>query len=358
MLLKTSHLRGLRYALLGTITLLATTHASAQSAEPEGSADTPPEKSEELEDPNNPPEVKEEATEEASDQKEGTKPVSKTPEASTGDEQETPSRGDAAELDRVKGELNASKSANIIRHGVTIGLGFGLQSSLTVRSPARESVLPYLAVFPAYFWKNEAVRHYCAASWGAGDEHESTEAAKAIARKWSSRAYSAIVLSMKGNMDWEQIGRLHLPTTQSSGAAERAVLRLVWKSISAKGEKAAEAKADALEALANLQWDPTRPAPCGSMKWGLWVGKPLDYEAEFNIAAPGEDEKRRQSLKASSLMSFGGVFAPNAHFSLLAGVGPVVVPAVKNDGTTENVTIWNIYVAVGGNLDLLGVLFR
>lgn len=111
-----------------------------------------------------------------------------------------------------------------------------------------------------------------------------------------------------------------------------------------------------LLALDILDWKVGEPAYCWDRKFGIFIGSPIGYKAEFTYGGESAGE-----FDVSQGVSAGLAFMPNAYVSILLGFSYATADVkTKNDLGAEigdSVDVVQFSVSVGGSLDLL-TLFK
>ncbi|MBZ4373801.1 hypothetical protein [Corallococcus sp. AS-1-6] len=234
-------------------------------------------------------------------------------------------------------QLNDARANKLIRYGVTAGFAVVAQS----RSPgpagkdAKQkslniTTMPYLVLVPAFWFIGDSLATYCASNYIGRDEAAATAAAieRAQAR---ARVAASPDLQRRLNSSEQEVKQ----------AANDEIYEMARSKI----------------------WDPdpSLKGKCGWTRVGLYLGKPSDYDASIQPTAVGPELKR----KVNPTGSVGVAFVPNAYVTVLLGLtaSSYTEPAVlAADGQSEQPEstrrFMNFTFGVGGNLDLLGAIFR
>ncbi len=236
--------------------------------------------------------------------------------------------------ERAEAQLNEAKTTKLIQLGVTAGFAVVGQSN----SPgggtdgAKQvsfslTTMPYLALVPAYWFIGDYNRTYCSSKFFAGDRVAAT---KATLERVKQRKRLALPPEEQRNLD----------------SADLDV------------RKKAD---DDLAKTAMTVWDPEKDGKCAATYIGLWVGKPLAYNAVVTPATNVASQK----LEVNPAASAGFGIFPNAYVAILLGVthSSVDIPAqmatatapVKPEAARSFVTFT---FGLGGNLDILGAIFK
>jgi hypothetical protein len=275
------------------------------------------------------------------------------------------------EATEAKENFDTLKSGKLISSGLTGGLALAVQTPLgTVDSTGQKSskavAMPYLLVLPAYFSKPEAVRVYCASTWGSGSESTAQRAAIAIAKERAELLFDAVVSAIRAEQKDDAAIATQLlgdkaievtrdDTTRKVYSAQEVVTAIRDWDSPGKGDQAAKSnkRNEIIQWLAAQDWNPSLKGRCGWTKVGVWVGKPLAYDIRSTVKDAGQAERQ-----FSSVVAFGLGYSPNAYFSILGGVTLGNIADVRDDNTKVDVPAWAGTVAIGGNLDLLGGIFK
>lgn len=234
--------------------------------------------------------------------------------------------------DAAETRLAEARAGKLVKYGVTAGFATIGQSGSFYDGrdgAGQESLelttMPYLAVLPGYWTMPDLNRIYCASDYLSADQVDATKAAMAQA---------------------DRLARLDLSDT------ERAAL----DGPDSDAKTAAKAK---LEEGSRKKWDPTKAGSCWSGKVGLYVGKPLAYDASVVSVEGGEEMTR----SVTPTISGGLIFLPNAYIAVLVGIShsrftEPAKAATATEAATPEATrrFLSLSVGIGGNLDLLGAL--
>lgn len=229
------------------------------------------------------------------------------------------------------------KSAKFIQYGITAGFAFAIQSSSlgdgtkgSRQKSATSTTMPYVLLVPAYWAYRDISRKYCAALYGS-DEATALKAANTYAKE---------VTKIKGSPDQKKaIGNTNPDPTDL------------------KGKHSIEDTA--IDGATG--WDPTAEGRCGWTRIGAWFGKPIAYDA--SVVSTNNDPESKQQV--DSTFAFGLAYTPNAYVAALIGLSlnRITIPAVAATATQPAIPdqirrFTNLTVGFGGNLDILGTLFK
>jgi hypothetical protein len=250
------------------------------------------------------------------------------------------------------------KSGKLLSLGFTGGLALALQTpSLITNSSAKHAgvkttIMPYVMLLPAYWGASEANRYFCASSWSTGDEDSATEAALAITRRHAERQYRAALNALKAGLPEEEILQLLFGGNPKVGEW---LLPRIKAHMDETAPDFEEQSQYAITTLANAFWAPTLRGDCAFKKLGVWFGLPSSYSAKSLLAT----DTAAATREFSPLAAFGVGFAPNAYFSLLAGFSVGTFKTISTETAPgESDLSWSGTIAAGGNLDLVGALFK
>jgi hypothetical protein len=108
-------------------------------------------------------------------------------------------------------------------------------------------------------------------------------------------------------------------------------------------------------------WDLDRDGACGLTKLGLFVGKPISYDA--SVVKDSSSGQSKENV--ASFFSIGAAYVPNAYVTMLAGVSinSITIPGTAAtdaepaipDSLRRFVTV---VFGLGGNIDVLSQLFN
>lgn len=252
------------------------------------------------------------------------------------------------------------KSGTLLSMGFTGGLALSMQvpspinNSTARQTGVKTTTMPYVMLLPAYWGAPEANRHFCASSWSSGDEDSATEAALAITRRQAERLFKAAIHALKAGLPDEEIVKMLFAGSQKAGQ----LLLPQLKQLLDEGAPDFEARSQyAITTLANAFWAPTLRGDCGLKKVGIWFGLPTSYSAKSQLAT--DTLEAEASREYTPQAAFGLGFAPNAYFSILAGLTVGTFKTISVDSAPgESDLAWSGTIAVGGNLDLVGALFK
>lgn len=263
--------------------------------------------------------------------------------------------------DTAESQKDLLKHGKLMAMGLTGGAAFAVQTPLRTygQQTAHVVAMPYLLVLPGYFGAREAVRQYCASSWGVGDNSTAHSAAKAAAMSAAKELLASIEANLSAGAAKEVVRKKFLNDSdvfdvdddfvawaKSTIDAIDALRRL------APGQRGTE-EAKVLEAIVSfVLWHPTWPASCIKRSFGLWVGLPANYEVTTKLSAT--DTRASREIKPN--VAFGLGYSPHAYLTVLAGATIASVETPTDSGLDR--TVWAGTFAVGGNIDLLGELFK
>lgn len=248
-------------------------------------------------------------------------------------------------------DLSAAEARNgkLIEHGITGGVAVGVHAPLDGGN-AGVATIPYLLLLPGYWGSNSSTRAYCASSWSGGDTADATKAAQSKARKRAGILFDVAVskLRARGTTGCDETDNEGKPANWcreaelSDDAVKQIAAWLANKSNRSESEQLT-LKEDIINSISEGDWNSALAGKCFWKKFGVWVGRPLDYKS--SDGTPGKDRS------VSSTVAFGGAFAPNAYVSLLVGVTYGIVDDTK-------AALWAISAGVGGNLDIATLLTK
>lgn len=268
---------------------------------------------------------------------------------------EEQSKNAAAKVDELK-------EGKLMSVGLTGGAAAAVQFPAWGDGAAQEGLkvvaMPYIMIFPFYVGALQATREYCASAWTAGSEDAATAAAVAISRKRAERRFDAIITALRAGES--EIGKIAEESDTTEGFVKRA--REVYLAMPEQSEQQRLAKQAyrgvLIDQLSNMDWNPAWPGKCAHRQIGVWVGRPANYEVNTSLVEQGGAvvESKRE---VSPVVAFGLGYSPNAYFSVLAGltVGSLKQRDVEGSPGVEKV-LWAGTVALGGNLDLIGGIFK
>lgn len=225
--------------------------------------------------------------------------------------------------------LESLRSGAFIQYGVTAGVAFMLETASVGEGTggARQvsyasTTMPYVLLVPGYWFLGDITREYCATAYGANDALAMQAAADYARRKAAST--------------------LTQPEQRAYDREDKDAVEKVQK-------------------LADELWNRNQRGRCGWTKVGVWVGKPISYSASVR---EGNDHPEFKGTVDSSF-AFGVAFAPNAYVTALFGGS---LNSITVDGTAATPTqpatadelrrIVSLTFGLGGNLDMLGLVFR
>lgn len=267
----------------------------------------------------------------------------------------------------AKSILDEIKTGKLISSGLTAGVALSVQTPIgstngTHQDSVNAVAMPYLMAVPGYWWLPQATREYCASSWGAGDESASQDAAIAIAARRATLLFTKIVDAIRAGEEDDLVIATallgDLTVQVSDNGAER--LAHVAQGIVQAARKwnnnhgTPEQKDEIISWLADQDWNPARRGSCVLTKFGAWIGKPADYQVRGTLEGTSLSD-----AKFTPAAAFGLAFSPNAYFSFLVGVTVgTLSDSSAGSGVNASATCWGGTIAVGGNVDLVGGLFK
>lgn len=279
-----------------------------------------------------------------------------------------------AEAKAATAEVETLRAGKLIQYGITAGVGVAVHAPFVrisgndLRSAA-VSAAPYVLFVPGY-WRQmpDSRRLYCASSWGGGNSDVAQEAAEAAARLEAARRINNLVeelrlrLATSSDLSAEELetlgeqyfggykertGRLRTGSRSLTEYVELAMA--VAKS---SGDEAVEKRQSLISAYASHIWQPGRPTSCVWSKFGVWAGFPTGYRGRV---------RRGDDIAVEDInprVAFGLSFTPNAYVSLLAGFSYATFDTINANSEEEELGLWTVMVALGGNLDLFTVFDR
>lgn len=268
-------------------------------------------------------------------------------------------RAQALRAEEAEQDRDAIKSGTLMSLGITIGNAVVAQYPVwATRDVRQESVkvvnLPYVQVMPFYWGKPQARREYCAAAWSGGDEDTATNAAMGIARKSGKQKAIAIKTALRAEMGAEAIHMEYLSHLSTLDAFLIITKLRVALAVPPTTEST-RAEREAVNQIAQWDWNPTYRDNCFGLQFGAWAGLPADYDARVEMRSVSTQREVKPAF------AFGLAFSPHAYFSLLAGLSVANVREGLEEGDEDSGVdrlLWAGSVGLGGNLDLLGGLFR
>ncbi len=273
----------------------------------------------------------------------------------------------------VQAKLDEVRSGKLIAKGFSGGIALAIQTPLpgrTRQENAASALMPYVLIMPFYWGYPEAAANYCASTWGGGDERTAQSAASGVA-KIKAEALLPVVESAisagekDGPIGAHLLGGRTIKYTDKDGkhidhtATDAVAAIRAWIS----GGKNSEARLQIINWLAALDWNPALRGSCALTKFGFFIGKPLTYTVLTSLRvdqAPSVEASRTDYAERDvvPVIAFGIGFSPNAYFSVLAGTTLNNVEFTKEDGSQFSRTAWALSFGIGGNLDVLGSLFK
>ncbi len=251
------------------------------------------------------------------------------------------------------------KSGKLIKYGITGG------AALAVHIPTSEnqvgagaSAMPYLALYP-FWWtalngpRGDITKAFCAESWLSGSRESAGDVADKLAEKLAKRRFDQDTLA-KAKKSCEKVPLADAKKCKADAIDKAGAFP------TDKDEKQAEI-------LKRTGWDTEKDGRCS---WGRVFGFYWGLPASYNTNGKAPDTK--DTVKARDfkpVSSFGVAYAPVSAVSILVGYtwSHVTDDAKDADTTTMpatpaytggvNHTVHSVSVSVGGNLDLVGVLF-
>jgi hypothetical protein len=108
------------------------------------------------------------------------------------------------------------------------------------------------------------------------------------------------------------------------------------------------AESDLIASIAATVWQPESDAPCSGYRFGAWVGRPFDFEADVTIGGS------RGPRQLSPIVAFGATYMPNSYLSLMHGFSYNTIYPAEAAGETRGA--WSMVFALGGTLDVARLL--
>lgn len=264
------------------------------------------------------------------------------------DEKATRALKEASEAKELAEEakLDELKSGKFIQYGITAGYSFVIQTqSIFQESASAEqesfasTTMPYVLLVPAYWWLGDITRAYCAAEWGAD---------AVLAQKRANRLAEQLTFEMTGAQ------------YTTDGATGEEGLWVRDKDKDGNPTKVWYSKRQYIHSVTN--WNANARGRCVAAKGGVWIGKPLPYDASVVDGRPGGAEYKHQVDPSFAL---GVAYTPNAYVTALVGLS---FNHLKIDGKPATATepaveeslkrFVTVVFALGGNLDILGILLK
>jgi hypothetical protein len=228
-------------------------------------------------------------------------------------------------------EVDKLKAGKLIRFGVTAGTALLMSTGLTSKGTdgikqesAGVAAMPYVLLVPGYWLRTKkysARNAFCAASYGAD-----RAAALIAGRKYAIQ---------------ESIANLSITDQTRYENDDPSVVAAVHK--------------DAME-----KFETFRDNGCLAVNFGIFVGKPLDFDASVKPSGKEKQEKRQ----VHSFLAAGVAYTPNAYVTFLAGVGYNYIKVSAEEATDTSPATpeklrryASLVLGLGGNLDLVGKLF-
>jgi hypothetical protein len=270
----------------------------------------------------------------------------------------TDSRNAAKE---AEASLDLAKSGKLMSSGITAGGARAIQTRAPWGGEQKGTdvvAMPYLMVLPGYFGAPQPKREYCASAWGVGDDASATAAATGAARKVARKLLDAIKADLRISMSVDDVVAAWFPDAQESqkqSAVAKKIVETTQQAITKQKDpqtkqEGVQLEESALDSLTARAWNPTLRGKCGLNAFGLWLGKPLSYTTSTRVDGDTKDRE------VKPIIAFGIGYTPHAYFSMLLGLTLATVK--KSEDATSSNTTWATTVGIGGNLDLLGSLFK
>lgn len=265
------------------------------------------------------------------------------------------------------------KSGQLISYGITAGAAVAIQTpSWKVDADQRNFAMvamPYIFVLPAYWLAPQATREYCGASWAAGGEAEASAAAMHVAKARAAMRFQNLEVRIGRDYEskrWD--GKVLIDGRPSYVPRVRDYLKRREQELSratdATTKKVVQARLDEeraalIEELASNDWDPGLDGNCKRKAFGAWVGRPLNYttSVEFEEIVSEEQMVVERRREIHPVFAVGLGYSPNAYISLLFGI-TVARVEIDTDMNNSNDILLAGTVAIGGNLDILGGVFK
>jgi len=232
--------------------------------------------------------------------------------------------------------LSSFDSKKFIKYGVTAGFAVNVQVEAARQKATAITTMPYLMLVPAYWVLGDVQADYCSTAYG-DDSAAALSAAKAYATAKAEDAMSA----------GEKIAYNAIQTPRAVDIDKDA------------GEKSPKTKEGWIKKKTG--WNITKGGKCGLTHLGVFIGKPLSFDA--NAAASDGDTPSKQTV--TGVAAFGIGYLPNANVTLLLGLSydSITVQGVAAMGDTPATpeslkNFWTPMIGFGGNVDLLTALFK
>lgn len=265
-----------------------------------------------------------------------------------------------ARAQEKEGALALAKAGKLMSSGVTAGVALAVHTGLGSSSgqiAVDSSAMPYVMIHFGYIGADEPVRLYCSSAWAFGGHgSEATAAAVGASRKWAEPIVASIEAELKLGMTPAEVleGRRGEAWLQNDPRKLDVLLRVMEKLHEAISSGDTAARAAAITSIARFKWDAAyRAKGCAIRGLGLWIGKPLGYTTATKVS---ESNRAERDLKP--IIATGLGWTPHAYFTLLAGVSVSNMGGEEGDSVTRERTVASFTFGVGGNLDLVGDLFK
>ncbi len=211
----------------------------------------------------------------------------------------------------TEAKFDELRSGKLIQYGVTGGISFAIASELSTGSYGAKqegtavTTMPYVLLLPRYwFGTSDITRAFCATAYGSD-----AVLARAAAVNYARR---------------KAVETLH--------PAERALY-----------DRKDPTVVDKVEELAfgpSGDWKKDEDGSCGWYKWGVFVGKPIAYDASMREVSGGRELKG----EISSSFSAGVGFAPNAYVTLMLGLAANYIVVDTQDDENSAAKICHLVI--------------
>lgn len=248
-------------------------------------------------------------------------------------------------------ETDSQKAIKLMELGITVGAGLAVLIPTSNDNALREAAptaMPYVAVFPGY-WTGGAERNkYCASAWSL-EEEDAQKAAVAKAKKWGRRVVQNALVRIAAGESAQDIAVLWSNISSDNTKLTEQAQKLVNNSTDLKTQE------EVASYLGSLRWNPAYKGRCGGTKWGLWVGRPLNFEATRNENHGPANGAEHVTFRPD--IAAGFALTPNAYVTFLLGATyGRFNPVTPHDKSTADEFLYT--VALGGNIDFLLRFFQ
>lgn len=242
--------------------------------------------------------------------------------------------------------LELLKNGKLISYGITGGMSASVVAGFgkTRQNSPGFATMPYVMVHPAYWVSSQSFREYCASAWSSGSEADAAKAAFGAEKKKAFQFIQALTETIKAGGDGktllDEIKDDSIKKAIQKGATE-------LSKINSQAEYD-DKKSLLASVLANEEWAPHWTAKCYAHKFfGLWIGKPMGYEA----IVTSENPQAKQKIDWGFSAGYG--ISPNAYLSILTGIS---LGKFYDDTHKKERNVYGFVLGVGGNLDIFTLL--